>query len=187
MLQPEPLLDVTLGKHFTITPHGLVVTGQPTYDDCDGLWQALRTINKTLQFAIGDAAKYIRQRFSDKADQIISDTTGWTFDTIRTYEWTADKIAPERRRMDVLDYSHHQVAAQLSPPEQTEWLARAAEGDGEKPWSVAQLKREIKQSTGANLTVFGVQVFCNDEADQQACCRQLENLGRRFKPFTSAR
>ena len=187
MIQPDQLLDVTLGKHFTITPQGLVVEGEPSYADCDGLWQALRTIDKALQFAIGDAAKYIRKRFGDKADQIISDVTGLSFDTVRVYEWTSDKVAPERRRMDVLDYSHHQAVAKLAPPEQTEWIARAAEGNGEKPWSVAQLKREIKQSSGATLVVYGVSVLCDDEADQQACCRQLGNLGRRFKPFTSAR
>ena len=98
----------------------------------------------------------------------------------------AEKIAPADRRMDVLTPTHHMAVAKLAPPEQREWLSKAADGDGEKPWPVARLKREIKHADGeVSPLTFGITVFCNDEADQQAGCRQLDNLGRRYKTFVS--
>src|SRR5262245_9411684 len=119
----ESMAPVTLGKHFRITASGLNVSGKPTFADCEHLWEGLRTLEKSIQFAIGDAMNYFRQAFGERADQIISDRTGWSHETLRSYEWAAEKVLPENRMMDRgLTFSHHYAVGALTPKEQRVWL-----------------------------------------------------------------
>jgi hypothetical protein len=176
------LAPVRLGDHFEITPAGLTVKGKPSFAQCEHLWEALKTLEKALAFSIGDALRYFEDRWGERASQIV-DASGLSFETCRAYRWMAEKVAPADRRMDVLTPTHHMAVAKLPPREQREWLAKAADGDGEKPWPVARLKREIKHAGGEEGAVtFSILVFCESEADQEALARQLENLGRtRYK------
>lgn len=180
----DRLAEVGLGAHFKVTEKGLIVRGSPSFELCGQLFETLRTFERTVQFAIGDAAKYFRERFGERADQIISAETGWSNETIRAYEWMADKVPQEVRRLDVLTPTHHQKVAALPPCEQKAWLDKAAEGDGEKPWTVQRLQKELKAAGSTDVRVtYGVSVLCESEEDQAACCRQLDNLGRRYKTF----
>lgn len=164
---------VILGDHFCITRSGLQISGKPSFDDCHELWESLRTLEHGLPFAIGDAAKYIRARFGERADQIISEATGVSFETIRAYEWAADKIPVERRQMDKLTYSHHQAVAKLPPKEQTKWLTKAAEGNGEKPWPVKQLKSALKAGSDTPVAWVLVAIF-DTEQQRDAVKNELE-------------
>ena len=185
----ETLQSVKLGQYFEVTPTGLVVHGDPNFNQCEALWETLLTFEKVVQLAIGDAMRFFRERFGERADQIISHRTGWSRSTLRNYEWTAEKVPPSVRRLDVLSFSHHQKVAALPPGDQERLLNAAAAGDGDgEPWSVNRLASEIKVSAGQAARVdFIVTVYCESEADQAACCRQLENLGRRYRAATGAR
>jgi hypothetical protein len=166
---------VNFGDHFRVTPTGLDIIGEPSFSVCQQFWASLRTLERGLQFAIGDAAKYLRRRFGERADQIISDATGWSFETLRAYEWTADSVPTEVRHMDVLTYSHHQAVAKLSPREQRQWLDKAAVGNGEKRWPVAQLKRAIKASGGdKTVTAWVLVAIFDSEAKRDAVQSELE-------------
>jgi hypothetical protein len=177
------MTPVTLGRHFTITPAGLTVLGKPTFGECEQLWEALLTLEKSIQFSIGDAMKLFRELWGERAAQIISDRVGWTLETLRAYEWTAEKVAPENRVMDRLTYSHHQVVARLSPPEQKAWLAKASEpiNDGGSPWTVGRLKTAIKAGADPEPSRFYVMVTCVDEPARDALIQRLEREGYRCK------
>lgn len=166
---------VVVDEHFLITPQGLQVRGEPDFDACELLWKKLRSMEKGIQFAIGDAAKYLRQRFGERADQIISAATGWSHETVRTYEWTAEKVPQPVRHMEELTYSHHQAVGKLSPREQTKWLDKAAAGDGDKPWSVSKLKAAMKDE-GAEAS-YWLMVKCKNAADRDKLQRRLESEG----------
>lgn len=166
---------VIVDEYFLITPQGLQVRGEPDFNQCELFWRQLRSIEKGIQFAIGDAAKYLRQRFGDKADQIISAATGWSHETVRAYEWTADNVLPPVRHMEELTYSHHQAVGKLPPREQSKWLDKAAAGNGEKPWSVSKLKAAMKDE-GAEAS-YWLMVKCKNAADRDKLQKRLESEG----------
>lgn len=167
---------LTVGRHFVVTAEGLEIIGEPTYRSCGIMWRKLHTARRGIQFAIGDAAKYIRERFGEKADQILSDVTGWTPETLRTYEWTSDKIPKSRRRMDVLEYAHHQAVARLAPPEQKKWLAKAADDDDER-WTVARLKQAVKKSSDEPVKMWVLVVYCDSERKRNSLETEMTGRG----------
>lgn len=191
-IEQDTLQDVQLGQYFRITPRGLEVIGHPPLEAFAALGETLRTLDRSLQFAVGDFFRETEDRFGEAASQIL-DHTGWSEETLRNYRWVAEKVAPDVRRMDRLYYTHHQAVAKLPPAEQKKWLDRAAEPPSDedgvvKPWGVGRLKSEIKHAAvPLSERTWGVQVFCDSEADQAACCRQLDNLSRRYRTFTGAK
>lgn len=174
-IEQETLHSFRIGSHFEITPKGLVIVGQPSFDECEGLWETLLTTEKTIQFAIGDAMKYFRTRFGEKADQIISDRVGWTRETLRNYEWVAERVAPDVRRLDKLSFSHHQKVAKQSPKVQSKWLNKAA--DDEHPWTVRRLENEIKSDGNLEVLAHYLLVNCKSETDREKLSKELESRG----------
>lgn len=175
--------EIGLGQYFRLTPNGLLVReirGRgPTFDDCHAMWLSLRTIEKGVQFAIGDAARYIRERFGEKADQILTAATGLTASSLRAYEWASEKVPQEVRRLDVLDYSHHQAVAALPPREQKKWLDEAAKGDAEtgEPWSVKRLKAAVKAGADVPVETWVLVVECESESKRDQLKIELEAKG----------
>jgi hypothetical protein len=188
-VEQETLETVNLGQHFQIGPSGLIIIGKPSFADFDALGETLRTLDRSLQFTVGDFFTEVEKRFGEKSglserDQTASqilDHTGWSEATLKAYRWTSERIAPERRRMDALTYSHHQAVAALPPKEQKKWLDRAAEGEEQqgtqKPWPVSRLKQEIK--SGGNLEVLAhyILVRCKSDADREKLSKELESRG----------
>jgi len=176
VMQQDTLQTVSFGECFKIGPSGLDVIGKPSFEQCEALWETLRTMEKSIQFAIGDAMKYFRERWGERADQIISDGTGWSLETLRAYEWTSDKVRPEVRMIDRgLSYSHHQAVAKLPPVEQKKWLAEAVDGDA--PWPVSRLKQAIKANGDLDVTAWFVIVRAKDEASRDRLMSELESRG----------
>lgn len=175
----ETLASVGLGEHFRITERGLTVDGQPSFKSCEQLWETLLTIEKVTQIAIGDAMRYFRERWGERASQIVSARTGWSLETLRNYEWISDSVPQEVRRFDKLTLTHHQKVARLQPREQKKWLDKAAEDD--TPWSVNRLTQAIRAGADVAPTAWGVVAFCDSEPARDAALKDLESRGFRCK------
>jgi len=178
-------MSVGLGEYFEATPKGLIVKGKPSFEACEALWETFLTVERTIQMCVGDAMRYFRERWGERADQIISHRTGWSLSTIRAYEWTAEKVPQGIRRLDVLDYSHHQAVARLPPRDQKKWLDRAAEGDERQgvvePWPVSRLKAAIKANGDQPVTTWVCVAFCDSEGQRDKLLSELESRGIRCK------
>lgn len=173
---------VMLGKHFKITPSGLDIVGDPSFEACDALWNGLKTLERSLQFAIGDAIRYIEGRWGEeKAAQII-DATGWSLSTVNVYRWVAKNVPSENRMLDRgLSYAHHQACAGLPAPDQKVWLTRAlGDGDGEH-WPVAKLKQALRSKVEVEETEWYLVVACGTEEKRENLRRELEGKGYRCK------
>lgn len=177
-IEQTTLQTVNLGDYFQIGPAGLLVTGNPSFDSFDALGETLRTLDKSLQFAIGDFFREVEDRFGEKSSQIL-DHTGWSESTLRAYRWTAVKVPQEVRRMDRLTYSHHQAVAKLAPRQQRKWLNEAAEA--EQPWSVTRLKKAIRDGADPEVTAWLVTAFCSSEKQRDVLSKELESRGIRCK------
>jgi len=68
-------------------------------------------------------------------------------ETLRRWQWVADKV-PKSRRNPRLSFSHHEEVAKLDPPKQVYWLARAEEDR----LTVGELRAHIKHSRSTSNT-----------------------------------
>lgn len=171
----ESLTSVDLCDLFQVTTHGLEVRGKPSFEACERLWDSLLLMEKTIQFAIGDAWHYFEERWGERASQIVSDRVGWSLDTLRNYRWVSERVAPNRRRLDKLSFSHHQKVAQCAPREQEKWLTQAA--DDEPPWSVKRLTQAIKAGEDQVITCWVLVARFDNEKKRDLAQRELEARG----------
>lgn len=185
-LEQETLESFRIGPHFEISlTQGLIVTGKPTFDDDARLWDTLLTTGKSIQFAIGEAMEYIENKWGEKSSQIISDTTGWSLETLRNFKWVHQQVPKENRRPE-LDWSHFQASAALPPKPQKDIIDRAAAGDDGVPWSVARLKQAIKhECVDVPIVTWGIQVTCKTEKARDLLRDEL--VQRRFECKTFER
>lgn len=175
-------VPVTLGQFFRITASGLQVSGDPDFETCEQLWKALKTMEKGIQFAIGDAINYFEGRFGEKAAQIV-DATGYAFESARNYSWVAKRVPEENRMLDRgLSFTHHQKVAALPPKQQQKWLRRAAEDD--KPWPVSRLAKEMRAADPLVEVGWYVLVTCASGEKRDQLQKRLELEGFACRPET---
>jgi hypothetical protein len=68
-------------------------------------------------------------------------------ETLRRWQWVAERV-PKTRRREGLTFTHHEVVAALEPGQQEKWLRKAEEAG----LSSAQLRSAIKSTTTSNCT-----------------------------------
>lgn len=132
--------------HFTLTPTGLRIDGEPDYDEWYFFGEWLRFIEKSIQFAIGDWINYGEARWGEKYAQAL-DETEYSYQTLREYSYMAANINLFARANNV-SYSHHREVASLKRPDgtpdgerQREYLELAAS----EGLTVAKLKQRIRE------------------------------------------
>lgn len=172
---------VQIAKGFKATVNGLVLVGQPTFDEASVAGNVLRVIEKSAQFAIGDFVNYVEDKFGDAASQIIDAESGWSLKTIQVYAWLAKNITANRRRMDRLTIRHHMLVAALTADRQKYWLTKAAADNEEEPWTVKRLRDAMMDGEDQLPSAFWVIVSATSETDQRQLMETLEAQGRTVK------
>lgn len=172
---------VQISKGFRATVNGLVLEGQPSYDQALVAGTALRVFERSAPFALGDFVLYVEDKFGAAASQILDAENGWSLKTIAAYSWLAKKVPLARRRMDRLGVRHHMLVAVLTAKQQEYWLTKAAADDEEEPWTVKRLKDAIEDGGDVLPTAWWVLVEAKNEDDQRALMETLEKQGRSVK------
>src|SRR5262245_57036274 len=108
---------VPINGHFQITRTGLKINGHPALKDCEGFGYQLSTLDRALQFAIGDFILYLEETFGEQASQIIDPAWGWSEESLRVYRWVAKQVPPAVRQPR-LNYNHHKLVARLKGAQQ---------------------------------------------------------------------
>lgn len=173
---------VEIEKGFKLTVNGVTVSGQPAFARWASVARTMRIAEKAAPFAIGDILNYGEARYGEEAAQIIDAASGWSLSTIGVYCWLSKRIALAIRRMDRLTIRHHLAVAALTPAKQKLWLQRAANDDGDEPWTVKQLAEALRDGEeelpDAALWLL---VRCTTATDQTALQASLEAQGRTVK------
>jgi hypothetical protein len=177
------LAPIRFGK-FTIASTGLLVEGNPTFEEWQKAGHLLLVMARGLQFAVGDWLNYGEDKFGEMAAQVI-DARDWTEETVRVYRWVSARVPPQNRRItNEITFSHHQAVAKLPPKRQRELLKLAAK-DKDDPWSVAKLKNEIRKTEPReekdDAPKYWVLVEARDIEDQALLKKEMEQSGRRCK------
>lgn len=186
--RPEPIdpevVPIVHGA-FTLYPTGLVVRGEPTYQEWAEVGHVLRVMEQGIAFLVGDWIRYGEEHYKELASQVI-DARDWRPETVRNYVWVSSKVPQENRVINRgLKFAHHQAVAALPPAEQAKWLRRAQEEDENGyVWSVARLKQAIKQGADVEPTGWYVLAQCDSEYDQKYLAKELTEKGYRVKSVT---
>lgn len=127
-----------IDEKFKFTPTGLVVTGAPTFEDCQETYQILTNFGRRVHFWIGDLLNYVESRWGETYAQLM-DETGLAYQTLANDKWVTSKVDISRRREN-LHFSHHAEVAALEPPEQEKWLGQAEREE----WTTGHLRQRIR-------------------------------------------
>lgn len=173
-------VSVVVSNGFKLSVNGLTVVGQPSFAAAEETGVKLRVFERSAQFAIGDFANYIEDRFGEEAAQILDAESGWSAKTLSVYRWVASRIAQDRRRMDRLGIRHHLLVAGLTPAQQTKWLKKAADSEDE-PWTVSRLALALRNEEDLPPSCFWVLASASSANDQASLMTTLEAQGRSVK------
>jgi N6-adenosine-specific RNA methylase IME4 len=118
---------------------GMQIDDDLTFAEYEQLGRDLNVIEGAVQWWRGDWLNYGERRWGEMYAQAIQDEWEVGYQALANYAWVAKQVEFSIR-IENLSWTHHYQVAPLPPDEQREWLARAVENE----WSVAQLKREIR-------------------------------------------
>lgn len=125
---------------FAVTPNGLQVAGQPTFDQWLEFGHRLAQIRSAVQWSIGDWINYGENRWGEKYAQAL-DEFDYEYGYLRNMAWIA-RCFEVSRRSDKLSWSHHATLAGLEPPTQTKLMQEAAS----QRLSRAELRERVKET-----------------------------------------
>lgn len=178
---PPTVEAIQLAQGFSATINGLEITGTPPIDRWSTVGTALRVLERSSQFAIGDFLNAIEELLGEASAQVVDYSEGWSEKTCAIYKWLAARVPKEVRRMDRLGIRHHLLVAALTPAKQKQWLTKAAADNEEKPWTVKRLQDALKEGEDLPPAAYWVLVGANSVDDQLALQGQLEAQGRTCK------
>lgn len=186
-VQPPLLADAAdaleIVEGFAINVNGLTVRGRPPFAAWERVTETLRVAERGMPFAIGDLMLQAEAHLGEESSQLL-DATDWQRKTVEVYRWLAQRIAPERRRMDRLSIRHHLAVASLTAAAQKKWLDLAAAKDDEEPWTVRKLTAALVEGEDVPASAWWVLVSCKDADDQVTLVGQMELQGRSCKAET---
>jgi hypothetical protein len=177
----SPTDAVVIGKGFKATANGLIIQGTPKFESWESTMNRLRVAEKAAPFALGDGIIWGETHFDEKASQVLDESSGWSLKTISVYRWLASRIASADRRMDRLGVSHHLLVAALTPVKQRQWLKLAAADEEDHAWTVARMRKAMKEGEDLPAEKFWVLVSANDISDQNELMERLQGEGRACK------
>lgn len=110
-------------KNVNLTPVGLTVLGDISFEEWIDLMQTLVRLETAFQFAIGDALVFGEARFGEKYSQAM-EATGLSYQSLANMVWVA-KHVPIQNRVSDLSWTHHRVVASVEVSDQTPLLEMA--------------------------------------------------------------
>ena len=114
-----------------------------TYERWLEIGETLQQMERSVQWWLGDWWNYGERHYGQMASQAskdhIEDATGYTYHTVRRAGYTAERIAPERRRSN-LTFAHHAEVAPLPVPDQQRLLDQAEQNN----WNRYQLRDAVR-------------------------------------------
>lgn len=107
---------------FEITSTGLIVHGQPTFEQFGECWLAARQMSRHLSIIVADLLIYGFMTYGEPMAQLLDsedDSPIFTYGTLRNLKYTFERFPPSRRRdINKIPVSFYQELAPLDEHEQ---------------------------------------------------------------------
>jgi N6-adenosine-specific RNA methylase IME4 len=160
---------------FRLATAGLVVDGEPTFDQWKACGTLLLRAGKAVQWWIGDWLNYGERRYGETYTQAM-EATGLGYHTLRNAKWVAARWEMSRRH-DNVPFSHHQEVASL-PPAQGDAILDRAEREGASQKKVRQWVAEEKSAAaGETVTTCDAPSGCEVVTDLATLVGRGERFG----------
>jgi hypothetical protein len=160
----------------TVTPISLELAEELTLDrflDLATYFGALRNATAWWCADLLNLGDYLHGFTASQAEAVL----GREPETLRRWQWVAERV-PKSRRNPLLSFTHHEVVAALGPAEQVAWLNRAEEDR----LTVAELRAHVKACSLTNTprsdesaeavasaVTSGVAATTRETGEQRAC------------------
>lgn len=128
--------DVLSFGAFQFSEAGLLVDGNPAYDEWESAIDRLRRIEGAVQWWIGDALNYGEHAYGEKYSQALNSSEEKTW---QQYAWLAKRF-PTSTRGEV-SWSHHREVASL-PDKEARALLKESAKEG---WSIRVLGQQVRR------------------------------------------
>ena len=126
---------------------------KPPEDMSFGQWMRagtiLRTLNRSLMWALGDWINFGERRYGEKYSQAI-DATDYDYDTCYRASMVAKIFAPDQRRA-ALSWGHHREVTDIAEPSERSQVLSHAEGEGLSVHGLRQYRRQQKGRSGLSV------------------------------------
>lgn len=122
-----------------MTPTGLIIPKDTTFDDCFTGFKYLLTVNRASKWAIGDMLLFVEERHPEKHLQML-DAFEYEYQALMDIKYVCFHVEFSRRR-EILTFSHHREIAPLYPEDQDKFLEMAIADN----LTVMELRKEIKE------------------------------------------
>lgn len=137
-------------RDFVLTRRGLTVPETASDEDFVFVMGYLLDIGDRIQLWLGDLLVAIGIRYGTTY-QAIAEWSGREVKTLQNYKSVCERIESSLRKED-LTFGHYNIIAGLDEGERPYWIEKASSHG----WSIAELRRAIKDSKGEVLPVEGV-------------------------------
>lgn len=145
------------GDDVQVTQTGLVLSESLTFEKWEEIGEFLQTVERSIQWWIGDWLNYGEQKWGEMYSQAIQDELGEKYQTLANYKWVAKQVQFSMR-MENLSWNHHQAVAKLPPDEQVEWLTKA-EAEGLSYRDMARTIQDIGEGMTDNTPPSYIEVL----------------------------
>lgn len=133
-------INRTLPHGAEISAKGLVLPDDLNFDEWKAIGLKLFTIDKAVQWAIGDWWAYGHHLYGDRKAFAAAKELPYHFGSLMNLGSVARSVQPSFRN-EALSFTHHVAVASLDPPDQKKWLTRAEN----LKWSVSKLRGAIHE------------------------------------------
>ena len=140
---------------FQFTPTGLVIQGDPTFEECEIAAKYISFLGKMAPIWLGDLLNYMDNRWGEGYAQIL-DATGFAYRTVLNVKSVMGRV-PHQVRQDGLYFTHYAEVASLPEPQQ-ERLLKKAKDEEINTTEFKQEVRQYKKSAASPIVPLAVQL-----------------------------
>lgn len=126
-------------KYFQLTPQGLQIQSNPTFEACEEGLHVLRKVDHCIQWAIGDLLNYMESKWGETYAQAV-DAFDYSVGSLANMKSVAKAFEPSRRREKV-PFSYYPAIQGLDKEDQETMLDQVENGEID---SLSHLRNKAK-------------------------------------------
>lgn len=125
--------------NFRFLPTGLIVVGEPTFEDCSKAARYIHFVGKMAPIWLGDLLNWMECKWGEGYAQVL-DSTGFAYQTVANAKSVMGRV-PHEVRQDDLTFTHYSQIAGCERPQQERLLQQAKDDE----LNTSEFKRVVRR------------------------------------------
>jgi len=136
--RPDMALALMDGN-FRFLPTGLIVVGEPTFEECSKAARHIYFVGKMAPIWLGDLLNWMECKWGEGYAQVL-DSTGFAYQTVANAKSVMGRV-PHEVRQDGLTFTHYSQIAGCERPQQERLLRQAKDEE----LNTSEFKRVVRR------------------------------------------